>query len=415
MNPDRQPALDTLFKILNQDTSLEELVSSLSPQDWVEIEAAARGQGLTLLTYDRLSRVNSLVPTAVQGRLRDAYLKATARNMVMLHHGGAVLNALCDRGLEVIVLKGLYLAEAVYKGIGLRTFDDIDLLLHRSDLPAALEVMRGMGYELSTWYDPDDPNRDIKHVPPLMKKGAPIVELHWTILEEDEPFAIGVEGMWARSVTAEIAGVKVQGLSAEDLLLHLNLHLTYQHRLAAGVRNLYDIDAVIRQSGVDWTRLVTTAREWDAERVTWLTLRLLQEIAGTPLPCEVLERLLLETPDLAIVEEARRQLLERGSGGVTLTPDLAALGETKDMLGKLRLVFSRVFIPKRVLAREYNVNPHSMKIYLYYFTRFARLMRSYRGSAESLLQGEKDAGAAAQREQARGELNKWLVGNETQD
>jgi hypothetical protein len=68
-----------------------------------------------------------------------------------------------------------------------------------------------------------------------------------------------------------------------------------------------------------------------------------------------------------------------------------------------------------VLAREYNVNPHSMKIYLYYFTRFARLMRSYRGSAESLLQGEKDAGAAAQREQARGELNKWLVGNETQD
>jgi hypothetical protein len=410
MNPDLQPALATLFKVLNRNTSLEELVSSLSPQDWVEIEAAARGQGLTLLTYDRLSRVNSLVPTAVQGRLRDAYLKATARNMVMLHHGGAVLNALCDRGLEVIVLKGLYLAEAVYTGIGLRTFGDVDLLLRRSDLSAALDVMRNLGYELSTWYDPDDPNRDIKHVPPLMKKGAPIVELHWTILEEDEPFAIGVEGMWARSVPAEIAGASVRGLSVEDLLLHLSLHLTYQHRLAIGVRNLYDIDAVIRRGGVDWTRLVTTAREWGAERVTWLTLRLLQEIAGTPLPCEVLERLLPVTPDLAIVEEARRQLLERGEGEVALTPDLAAFGEVRGIFGKLRLVIARVFIPRRVLGREYNVNPRSVRIYLYYFARFARLIRSYRGSAGRLLSGEERAKSSAQRERAKGELNRWLGG-----
>jgi hypothetical protein len=67
-----------------------------------------------------------------------------------------------------------------------------------------------------------------------VKKGAPIVELHWTILEEEEPFSIDVEAMWARSVPAEIAGVGVRGLSVEDLLLHLSLHLTYQHRLAGG-------------------------------------------------------------------------------------------------------------------------------------------------------------------------------------
>jgi hypothetical protein len=330
--------------------------------------------------------------------------------MVMRHHTGKILHALRERGLEVIVLKGLYLAEAVYKGIGLRTFDDIDLLLHRSDLPAALEVMRGMGYELSTWYDPGDPNRDIKHVPPLMKKGAPIVELHWTILEEDEPFAIGVEGMWARSVPAEIAGASVRGLSVEDLLLHLSLHLTYQHRLAIGVRNLYDIDAVIRRGGVDWTRLVTTAREWGAERVMWLTLRLLEDIVGTPLPQDLLGDMLPEQPDPDIVEEARRQLLARRSGGVTLTPDLAALGEAKGLFGKLRLVFARVFIPKRVLGREYNVNPRSVKIYLYYFTRFARLMRSYRGSAEGLLSGDQEALDSAQCERARAGLHDWLTG-----
>jgi len=411
MNPDRQPALDTLFKILNQDTSLEELVSSLSPQDWVEIEAAARGQGLTLLTYDRLSRVNSLVPTAVQGRLRDAYLKATARNMVMLHHGGAVLNALCDRGLEVIVLKGLYLAESVYSAIGARTFGDIDLLLRRAELPVALEVMRSIGYEISTWYDPDDPNRDIKHLPPLVKQGSPIIELHWTILEEEEPFSIDVEGMWARSVAAEIAGVAVRGLSLEDFILHLSMHLTYQHRLAAGVRNLYDIDAVIRKGGVDWTRLLTTAREWGAERVIWLTLRLLQEIAGTPLPSEVFGELLPQQPDPVIVDEAWRQLLDHGSGDVALTPDLAALGETKGACRKIRLAFERVFIRKRVLAREYNVDPRSIWIYGFYLVRAINLVRSYSGSVMAIMRKDQDFQVIALEEHLRAKVNDWLKEN----
>lgn len=122
--------------------------------------------------------------------------------------------------------------------------------------------MRGLGYQLSTWYDADDPNRDLKHIPPLLKEGAPIVELHWTILEEEEPFTIDVDGMWARSVPAEIAGVGVRGLSVEDLLLHLSLHFSYQHRLRGGLRNLYDMDAVIRGGEVDWTTLTATAQEW---------------------------------------------------------------------------------------------------------------------------------------------------------
>lgn len=410
MNSDLQPGLDRLLTILNRNTVIEEYLASLSREDWEAIEAAAHVQGLTLLLHDRLAGATPFVPGAVHVNLHSAYLKATARNMVMLHHAAAMLKALRGRGLEVIVLKGLYLAETVHAGIGSRIFDDIDLLLHRSDLPTALEEMQRMGYELSTWYDPSDPNPDLKHIPPLVKQDAPIVELHWTILEEEEPFTIDVEGLWARSVPADIAGVDARRLRVEDLILHLSLHLTYQHRLAAGVRNMYDIDAVIRKGGVDWTCLLTTTREWGAERVVWLTLRLLQSIAGTTLPVEVLAGLLPVQPDPQVVEEARRQLLHHRTGEVAVTPDLAALGQVTGFCGKVRLVFGRVFIPRRILAREYNVYPKSLKIYLYYFVRLARLVRSYRSQARGLLREEAGAMESAQREQARGELNRWLAG-----
>lgn len=406
-----QPALDTLLKILDPQAALEELLPPLAPQDWEGVEQAARQQGLTLLLSCRLERANAFVPEPLKEKLHAETLQATARNMFMLHHAGIMLKALRERGLDVIALKGLYLIEAVYSNIGARTFDDLDLLLRRADLPAALEVMRGLGYALSTWYDPADPNRDIKHLPPLMKDGAPIVELHWAILEEEEPFHVNVDGLWARSQPVEIAGVSVRGLSAEDLLLHLSLHLTYQHRLAAGARSLYDIDAVIRRGGVDWQGLAVTAREWGAQRVLWLTFRLLQEIAGTPLPTGFLAQLLSAQPDQAVMEDAKRQLLARAEGGVALTPDLAALSEAKGAFAKLRLALSRVFLPRRVLGREENVNPRSIRIYYYYLVRLVALVREYGASAWRLLRGERAEMASAERERARGELNRWLAGD----
>jgi len=70
----------------------------------------------------------------------------------------------------------------------------------------------------------------------------------------------------------------------------------------------------------------------------------------------------------------------------------------------------RVFIPRRVMAREYNVDPRSLKLYLYYPVRLARLLREYRGSAAGLLRGESAALASARRESARGDLQEWLGG-----
>jgi len=412
METDSRSELDQLFNLLSPRTALEQVLPAFTAPDWQQLERGASQQDLTLVLYQRLSGVPELVPADVWERLRAKYLQATARNMIMLHHAATILSGLRARGLEVIVLKGLYLAEAIYPSVGLRTFDDLDLLCRRADLPAALAVMQGLGYTLSTWYDPADPNRDLKHLPPLLKEGAPVVEIHWTILEEEEPFTIDVEGLWERRVPATIAGVDVSGLCAEDLVLHLALHTTYQHRLAAGARGLFDIAAVLKHSAgqLDWQRLLAIAQRWGAQRTAWLTFQLLQRVTGVEVPAQVLDRLMPQAPGEEIVAGALRQLVRPQSVLPAVTPDLAALGQTRGLFGKLALVWRRVFIPRRVLAREYNVDPRSLKLYIYYPMRLARLLREYRGSAVGLLRGEGDALASARRENARGDLRNWLGG-----
>ena len=383
----------------------------LTQEGWVAVLEEGEQRGLALVLYARLRAAGSdgLVPAWVMERLRQTYLTATARNMVMLHHAEKILKGLKERDIKVIVLKGLYLVEHVYQEIGLRTFSDLDLMVRREQLADTLTLMQGWGYRLSTWYDPTSNNTDIKHLPPLEKDEAPTVEVHWTILEEDEPFTIKVEELWRRAQPARVAGVEVMALDLEDLLLHLSMHFTYQHRLRAGLRNLYDIAEVLRQNAyqVDWQKLTGKAREWGIERVTWLTFRLLGEITGVAVPEQVMCALMPEPPGEEIPAAALAQVLSTERSAVAITPDLAAL-PVAGSFTKLKLLLQRVFIPRRVLAREYDINPNSPGIYGYYLVRLRDLWRRYARSGWQLLTGEAEALAGADAEQENARLREWM-------
>jgi len=63
--------------------------------------------------------------------------------MLMLREAGLILRKLRGLGLEVIVLKGLYLVENVYQDISLRVFGDLHLLLRKSDHWVLFQAIQG--------------------------------------------------------------------------------------------------------------------------------------------------------------------------------------------------------------------------------------------------------------------------------
>lgn len=393
--------------------TLAEKTSPLAPEDWRALLEEAEKRALTLTLYYRLrvAHGEALVPEWVWEHLQTVYLAATARNMVMLHHAAGILRALQERGIEVIVLKGLYLVEQVYPEIGLRTFSDLDLLVRREQLADALTLMQNQGYRLSTWYDPQAQNTDIKHLPPLEKAQHPTLELHWSILEEDEPFEIETAGLWERAVETTIAGVKTRALDSEDFLLHLALHFTYQHRLRGGLRNLYDIAEVLEQrmARMNWQKLLATAQQWGAQRVTWLTFQLVEGITRVTAPKEVMTALLPEGADSSAVGAAFEQAGSLDDAWAGLTPDLAAFSAA-GFFGKIKLLIQRVFISHRVLAREYNINPASPLIMVYYLARVRDLWRRYARSGWRMVAGEEEALAGADFEQQNTRLREWMRG-----
>ncbi len=68
--------------------------------------------------------------------------------------------------------------------------NEIDILMCKEGLSRGVTILQGKGYEVNSYFDLADANIDIKHIPPMFKPNSPPVEVHWTLLEEDEPFSI---------------------------------------------------------------------------------------------------------------------------------------------------------------------------------------------------------------------------------
>ena len=408
--------LSALLKILQPGLPLDEsydFVQNWSEQDWKALIIEADLQLITPLLYPLISKLQKNYPfiCPVTDEVYKRYIAVAARNTLALHDTEILVDKLCEDDIDIAGLKGIYLLEHVYGNIGVRSMADVDVLVKKENLARSYELMRELGYHASTYFSLDDQNIDIKHLPPLRKDlNSPVIELHWTILEEDEPFTIDPETIWERAKPVKVANSEVFTLGLEDLILHLCIHLTYQHYLNLGLRGLMDIAMVIHrfQNEIDWQKLVAISHSWGSQKVTALTLKLVETQLNIPIPIEVYPNLLPEGLEQKIFENARNHLLDRSQSGIAMTPDLVEMEKNHNLFSRLKIAWNRLFLPRLTLARLYNVPPNSIKILGCYWKRFAYLVTNYGKTLPGFGTREKNVETALQKAGISYALHDWM-------
>jgi hypothetical protein len=337
----------------------------------------AVNHGLAPLLFKRLkeSDARAGVPADAWERLRLAYFASACRNMRLYRELRTVLRCLRSSGIKVIVLKGAYLAEAVYGDVALRPMCDVDLMVPRAELPRAQAVLLDIGGVHEQSEDIESRCRTRFHLPQVVIRDLAI-ELHWTIVFPTGSVTVDSTGLWDRARPATIAGVEVLALSPEDLLLHLCLHFCYLHRLA-GLRPFYDIAETIHRfrGEMDWPQVAHSAREWRASRYVGLTLHLAGSVLGTGVPDDVLERLVPGGLDQRILETARQFVLAQTDYRQWM-PLSDALG-AKSLGDKVKLPWKRVFLSRDEMAAIYPASRDSRHLYFYYALRLRDAIRSF--------------------------------------
>ncbi len=391
------------------------------PVDWSTVATIAADHGLAPLLYMRLrgSGAQALIPADLWQELRQGYIAGAVRSMLIHRELRPVLRRLCNSDIPVIVLKGAILAEVVYGDPALRSsMADVDFMAPMEELARVQTVLLDMGFVPRKLEDIELRCRTTKGLAPFTRSGF-TVEPHWNIVYPTSPFKIDIAGLWARARPATIAGVEVLTLSPEDLLLHLCLHVCYQHRLEVGLTPFCDIAETIRRydsgadtrptaettenterakpgsgpdpqslcelrgstsdpgcgSGLDWAQLVDRAREWGAARHVGLVFCLARSLLDAKVPDAVLEQLVPGGIDSRIREAARESVLAH-TGYKQWVPFFDEFG-ARSFGDKARVSWERIFLPRDAMASRYPRSRTSRHLCQYYALRFRDAARAF--------------------------------------
>jgi len=206
--------------------------------DWYYLSERSKEEGVAQLLYFYVndSSDKTKVPSKILNELKNMYYNSSLSNMQMEREIGVVIKSLDAQGILSIVLKGIFLAQAVYKNIGLRPAADIDLLIKKEDLPRVDTILRVLGYDSPPCYDDFLLKKTVTVVNSLVynkRDGGFYIHLHWHLINSTWPLEEYVERLdmgrvWSCAQAFDLNGCRMMILSPAHLLIYLLYH-AFQH------------------------------------------------------------------------------------------------------------------------------------------------------------------------------------------
>jgi len=263
-------------------------IIGLDAADWTALVAIARAESLIGSLAWRLEAL--AVPDAVAAILADARRSAAQAQTQALWEGEMARRALAPLGIPVVLLKGTAYAAAGLEAARGRTIGDLDILVPRGALDQVEGALLAAGWE---WVK-EDPYDDLYYrrwmheLPPLIHRARDrMIDVHHTILPPTARPTPDPAALIAGSVALP-TGLRI--LSPADMIVHSAAHLFADGDLAGGLRNLWDIDRLLRGFAAApgfWSALADRAAHHQLQPAVARALRLARAIYATPVDADV--------------------------------------------------------------------------------------------------------------------------------
>jgi putative nucleotidyltransferase-like protein len=348
------------------------------PLDWDHVIATAFSHGLLpLLQKNLTTAAEDLVPAQVLSRLKR---ESVANSQSVLHLIGKQLAAyrvLKNRGIRVAIFKGAVLAQMAYGEASLRQAGDIDMLIDREHFAEARSLLESLGYEMTPRLTEAQLVSHLAfhcEIPFMRDEWFTIVDLHWSLAPRSFVFGVESREVMSRLQSVSLAGTTVETFSNEDLVLYLSMHGAKHlwHRLEWIVSLAEFISGA---SAIDWTVVLSRAKEAHATRMLALALCLVEAFSDVNLEA----RILRSVDPQAVMKRMSTQIKDQifaGSHTIESTEtnlnNFKVMDRKRDALvSALRALFIPTLPDWQALDLPAPLHP------LYYALRPLRLSKSY--------------------------------------
>jgi hypothetical protein len=255
--------------------------------DWTRFLRVARRHQLIGLVHEGLTRERPDVPSEITAEVSAQAATLVRENLAIALESLRLQRLFDDADLPVLFVKGATLAMLAFGDLGLRSGQDIDLLVNYETLPAATAFILRAGYSR---FDPppDISDAQLRLLMPLRKDLGFVhqatglrIELHWRLFLNS--YAMVGTSIMAESRVVPLAGTEgLRTLGEDDLFAYLCMHgaLHWWNRL----KWLADINALLAAApdgGVE--HLIRAAEARGAGRAAALAMVLCRRLWGTAL------------------------------------------------------------------------------------------------------------------------------------
>ena len=281
------PDYAILARVLREPSQIDRL----SPEELsrlLDAATAARLLGWVVGRF-RAQPMARDAPAWLRERLLTAEAQAAGYERAIRWEIDRLIRAFYGTNQTWVLLKGAaYVAAGLPPGAG-RRVADIDLLVPQADLARVEGILQEHGWEFPE-IDPYDDRyyREWMHeLPPMVhRERKSIVDVHHAIL----PGTSRLHPASARLLERAVAAGDALVLCPSHMVLHAAAHLFHDGEIAGAIRDLVDLDQLLRWFGRDdafWDDLLREARVLNLTRPAYYAVNYAQRWFGTPVPAAV--------------------------------------------------------------------------------------------------------------------------------
>ena len=270
---------------------------------------------------------------AERSRWREGYLDLVRRHLLTRSLVAQLVRAWHDVGIETVLLKGFYLAEAVYASPAERPYTDVDVLIPEAAGERARSVAVGLGWSVAASRLGPVSSNPYSHMELVLERDGVSVDVHRFVIHNSSTDTRMARrytaAAWEQSRSVEWAGTVVRHLDPRDCALTglLVARAWSIDRWYLKVTDYRDLVALAERQGLQRESLVERATELGCTRTAEIMLARCDPWRGhldLGAPTNV-ERLLWATRTWSERSGTRRRLFSVRRRGVSVSSLLEAL------------------------------------------------------------------------------------------